>query len=220
MPRTALLAGATGLVGGHLLDTLLADPRWARIISVSRRASGRSDPKLEEVPTDFERLVDTLPATPADTAFCCLGTTMRQAGSRPAFQRVDLDYVQAFARAARDRGVETFVLNSSVGADPAASNFYLRTKGEAEAACEAIGFTSLLIFRPGLLRGRRRDFRLGERLGLLAAPLTDRLLLGALARYRSTDARVLARRMAAEALAAPAGVHVLAGQDISEPGSR
>ncbi len=216
--RDVLVAGATGLVGRSVVELLLADERVTRVHAVLRRSSGMEHPKLREIRLDFEDLAarpEALPGNPSvQAAFCCLGTTRARAGSAEAFRRVDLDYVQAFARAARAAGATAFALNSSVGADAGSRNLYLRTKGEAESACRAVGFESLLIFRPGLLRGQRDEFRPAERLGVLVAPLTDRLMAGPLARYRSIDAGRLAEVMVRETLTAEPGEHVFEGSGL------
>jgi uncharacterized protein YbjT (DUF2867 family) len=120
--RTALIAGATGLVGRHLLDALLPSPQYSGITAVVRRPLGRSDPRLDVRVVDFDQLA-AAPPVPATDAFCALGTTIAAAGSPDAFAAVDLGHVTAFARFARAGGVRRFVLVSSVGADPAASNF-------------------------------------------------------------------------------------------------
>ena len=213
--RDVLVAGATGLVGGHLLEALLDSADIGRVYAVLRRRTHADHPKLTEIRLEFADLA-AAPGTvlgdlAVDAAFCCLGTTRAKAGSADAFRRVDLEYVRAFALAAYGAGARAFALNSSVGADPGSGNLYLRTKGEAEAACREVGFESLLIFRPGLLRGSRAEFRLAERLGILAAPVTDLLMAGSLARYRSIDARRLAATMLRETLAARPGEEVFEG---------
>lgn len=220
--RIALVAGATGLVGGHLLQAFLQRSEFGEVIAVTRRTTAVTHPHLTEILADFEQLeaslTEGLAGRQVDCAYCCLGTTRAKAGSPAAFRRVDLDHVAAFAGSAKRAGTAVFALNSSVGADPESGNLYLRTKGEAEAACRAVGFESLLIFRPGLLRGQREEFRLAERLGVLAAPLTDRLMLGPLARYRSTSARDLAAVMYAASINAQPGETVFEGRDLAPGG--
>jgi uncharacterized protein YbjT (DUF2867 family) len=138
-----------------------------------------------------------------------LGTTIRQAGSQAAFRAVDHDLVLAVARAAKEAGARHFISVSSVGAAAKAANFYLRTKGEAEAALRALAFERLDLLRPGLLLGERQGpFRAGEALAMLAAPLTDVLLHGGLRRYRSIAAASVARAMAALAAMGGSGTHV------------
>ena len=203
----ALLAGATGAVGGRLLDLLLERPDVTRVISVGRRAPPRSHALLEHVEAELARIPAVLADRRCSEAFCCLGTTLRTAGSKAAFRAVDLDGVAGFARAAHAAGAGFFGLVSSAGADPQALSFYLRTKGEAEAAVEALGFRSLAIMRPGLLRGRREEFRALERVGQLAAPLMDRMLIGGLASYRSVSTGTVAAALDAASRRQSAGVH-------------
>ena len=154
--RTALLAGATGLVGGHLLRRLLADPRYRQVIAVSRKALGIEHPKLRPVITVFDAIeaaVAGLDET-VDDAFCALGTTVKTAGSRAAFRRVDFGYVVAFARAA---GAQRLMLVSAMGASARSGIFYLRVKGETEEAVAVLSYPALHIFRPGLLLGQRAE---------------------------------------------------------------
>lgn len=203
--RTALVAGATGLVGGQLLGRLLADPGWERVTVLARRplpggpgaASGRPDVRV----VDFAGL-DSAAAIPADAAFCALGTTIRKAGSQAAFRAVDHDAVVAFARLARRSGVSCFVLVSSVGASPSARNFYLRTKGEAEASVAALEFSRLVIMRPSLLLGPRSEARAGEAIARALVPVVNPLLPR---RYRGIDAGAVATAMVAAARASDGG---------------
>jgi uncharacterized protein YbjT (DUF2867 family) len=181
----ALVAGATGAVGSRLLDVLLARVDGTRVVAVGRRPPARTGARLSHVPATLSRFPAAVAGGRWDEAYCCLGTTRRAAGSPDAFRAVDLEGVVAFARAARAGGAEFLGLVSSAGANPASPFLYFRTKGEAEAEIERLGFPSLAILRPGLLRGARGEFRLGERLGHLAAPLMDRALAGPLSRFRS-----------------------------------
>ena len=154
-----LLAGASGLVGGLVLD------RCSDAIPITRRPIGRPG-----VVADF----DDLPPLPeAQVAVCALGTTRAKAGSAAAFRAVDHDAVLAFARAAKAAGVTHFILVSSVGANPKASLLYPRTKGEVEAALAGMGFTRLDILQPGLLIGPRAERRPVERFLQWAAPVMD-----------------------------------------------
>lgn len=209
----ALLAGATGAVGQRLLARLLARPDRTRIITVGRRAPP-PDPRVEHLTTELGQLLTALSGYRCSEAFCCLGTTMKRAGSKSAFRAVDLDGAALFARAARDAGAGFMGLVSAAGASPTAANFYLRTKGEAEAAIEALDFASIAIMQPGLLRGTRDEFRLGERLGQGVAPLVDRLLIGRLARYRSVGIESVAAALDTAAQRAVPGVHRFGPDDI------
>jgi uncharacterized protein YbjT (DUF2867 family) len=202
------LAGATGLVGGLLLARLRADPLVREIHLVGRRApdGAGGEARARFHAADFARLPDDPPWARADRGYCCLGTTLRAAGSRAAFRAVDHDAVLAFARALRRGGAPEFRAVSSVGADPASRSFYLQVKGETECDLAALSFPRLVLFRPGLLRGPRAEFRPGERIALATAPLWRHFLCGSARRCRPTDAAVLADAM--HALPAAAGVQV------------
>lgn len=204
----ALLAGATGAVGSRLLDRLLARTDDTRVVVVARGAAPRRHARLEWRQAELGSIGPALAGLAVDEAYCCLGTTLRRAGSREAFRAVDLEGVGAFAFAAREHGAGFFGLVSAAGADAASRNFYLRTKGQAEARVAALGFERLAIMQPGLLRGPRQEFRLGERLGQLVAPLSDALLLGPLARYRSVSIDTVAAALAA-GRTLPPGTHRL-----------
>ncbi len=193
--RTALLAGASGLVGRYLLDQLTGAPEYDRVVAVVRRPLEFEHPKLVEVVADFAALERLPEPLRGDDAFCCLGTTRKRAGSRAAFRAVDHGAVLAFAWAAQRGGARRFFTVSALGADPASRFFYNRVKGETEEALGVLGFATLGIFRPGLLLGPREEVRVGERLAAAALALASPLLLGRLARYRPVHAAVVARAM-------------------------
>jgi uncharacterized protein YbjT (DUF2867 family) len=165
-----VIAGASGVVGARALDRLLAHKEVARVTALGRRALPQVHPRLNAKVADLQRadaLVDAI-SDAADLAVCCLGTTLKQAGSPAAFRAVDHDAVLAFAHAAQRRGAARFLLISSLGADAASRNLYLQTKGQTEAEIAALGFPQLTILRPSLIddQGARADHRLGERVGL------------------------------------------------------
>lgn len=207
-PRSALIAGATGLVGSLLLDRLLHEDLYRNVRAVVRRPLDQQHPKLIAVVTDFERLDENAEAFQADDVFCCLGTTIKKAGSQAAFRKVDHDYVAEVACLTRAEGARRFLLVSSIGADAAASNFYLSVKGAAEKAVEACGFPELHVFRPSFLTGARQEKRPGERAGILAARLLAPLLVGGLRRFRPLNARTLASAMVEAAKAGGSGRRV------------
>ena len=150
--KIVLLAGASGLTGSRTLDALLDAPDVARVLAVSRRPLGREHPRLANRIVQFSHMEAQLKGTVAEAALCCLGTTIRRAGSQQAFRAVDIDCVLSFARAALGAGARRFVVISSVGANPDSKNFYLRTKGEMEQELEALGFESLDILQPSIDR--------------------------------------------------------------------
>jgi uncharacterized protein YbjT (DUF2867 family) len=193
----ALVAGGSGLVGGELLPRLIAEPDVARVVAISRRPLVYDHPRLANRIVPFDALEQALEGTRADIAYCCLGTTLRAAGSQEAFRAVDHDHVLAYARAAHRAGVRRFVLLSSVGADPRSRNFYLRTKGEIENALAQLGFTSLDIVQPSLLLGWRKEIRPLELLGMALLPVAGPLLLGGAERYRAVSASTVAAALVA-----------------------
>jgi uncharacterized protein YbjT (DUF2867 family) len=199
-----LLVGATGMVGTQV--AALVPPAMLTILA--RRATHIADGATLMVASSDE-WPSLIAAARPDVVVSTLGTTIRQAGSQAAFRAVDHDLVLSVARAAKDAGVRHFIAVSSVGASARASNFYLRTKGEVEAALGALDFDRLDIVRPGLLTGARSGpTRVGEALAMLAAPATDVLLHGALRRYRSVPAATVATAIAALAEAGGSGRHV------------
>jgi len=193
--KVALLAGASGLAGGYALDALLEAPDIRRVLAVSRRPLGREHPRLANRIVQFEHLEAQLKGASCDAALCCLGTTIRQAGSQPRFRAVDIDCVLAFARAAKAANAQRFVVISSVGADPGARNFYLRTKGEMEQRLLEAGFESLDILQPSLLLGWRGEVRPLELAARALTPLVNPLLRGRYIAYRAIPARTVGAAM-------------------------
>ena len=161
---TALLAGATGLVGRECLRLLARDERVAEVRALVRRALPPDSlgPRVRECRTDFDRLGDHPDWFQVDRVFCALGTTIRQAGSQEAFRRVDYEYPLAVAKAARARGASHFLLVSALGASSRSGVFYNRVKGELEEAVQALGYPSVTIARPSMLAGHRQEPRFGE----------------------------------------------------------
>ncbi len=207
--RTALVAGATGLIGGHLVKLLLADPAYDKVVVLARRPpEGVASPKLQTIIADFDALDAALAGIAVDDAFCALGTTIKVAGSQAAFRKVDHDYIIAFARAAKAAGAIRFMLVSAMGADANSSIFYSRVKGEAERAIRSIGFETLHVFRPGLLLGERREKRAGEEIGAALTPFLNPLMLGPLRAYRSIKGETVARAMKGAALSGQSGSHI------------
>lgn len=208
-PQHILLAGATGLTGEHLLDRLLNERTVERVLAPSRRPLA-THPHLEN---PVGELTDLLPqlSGPVDTAFCCLGSTIRQAGSQAAFRAIDLDLVLAVGHRARELGARHYLVISALGADRGSSVFYNRVKGEMEDALRDQGWPQLTLARPSLLLGPRQEFRLGER---LAAPLM-RLIPG---KYRGIEACTLARALWRLALETGEGTRVVESDELRRLG--
>ena len=206
--RTALLLGATGLVGGHCLDLLLTDPAYSKVVAPGRRLLSIEHQKLEQHVIDFERLQDFASVLSAQDVFCCLGTTIKKAGSKENFRRVDFTYQYEVARLASDSGAEQLLLISALGADARSRIFYNRVKGELEDAVSKLSFDGVNIFRPSLLLGERAEFRLGERVAELPMRYVSFLMVGPLKKYRPVEARAVAAAMLKVAKEHPAGVNI------------
>jgi uncharacterized protein YbjT (DUF2867 family) len=206
-PKVALLAGATGLVGGFLLDALLDAADFSRVIAATRRPLAREHPRLANRTVQFDKIDAQLTGFTCHSAFCCLGTTIRAAGSEQAFRRVDVDYVLALARVAQAAQAQRFIVVSAVGANARSENFYLRTKGEMEEALMEMRFAALVILQPGVLLGWRRDMRPLELATRVLMPLVNPLLVGSYAVYRGIAARTVALAMLGASRSGRRGTH-------------
>lgn len=206
---TALLAGASGLVGGECLRRLAESPDYARVIVVTRRDLGDRSrhPKIRQVVTEFSRLGAVRGELVADHVFCALGTTIRKAGSQAKFREVDHDYPLRLADLARGTGATHFSIVSALGASRSSTFFYSRVKGEVEDALRRMGWPSLAIFRPSVIAGERAESRPLERLG-------EHLLRLAPATWRPVAASDIAAAMVAVALESPPGITVVESRDI------
>jgi uncharacterized protein YbjT (DUF2867 family) len=210
---TALIVGATGLVGGYCLKALLESEDYRSVIALTRRPLGEQHPRLVPMLVDFDKLEEIDPFPTADV-FCALGTTIKRAGSQHAFLKVDFEYAKNVAERSAAAGAKQFVLVSSVGADPKSSNFYLRVKAELEKAIGALPFESVHFFRPSVLIGKRTQKRLGESVGAAIARALQFALVGKLRKYRPMPAETLAAAMLAAARQARPGRHIYHYDDI------
>ena len=216
----ALLLGATGLIGQAVLARLLAHPAWTRVTVLSRRAmvDAAGQPlvhdKLVVRETSLDDMAEYANDFAVDQVFCCLGTTLRKAGSKAAFRRVDHDYCVEAARLARRQGADHFLVVSAVNANPRARVFYSRVKGEMESAVEALSFPSLTIMQPSLLLGDRDEFRLGEQLGIWSAKALRPLAGWSDASWLPVEADTVAQAMVAAAALPEAGTRRLRYADL------
>lgn len=214
MSKIALIAGATGLVGSYCLDYLLQSDNYEKVICVTRRAIANSSPKLQQLIADTNNLAEKLKDIKADDVYCCIGTTIKKAGSREAFKQIDYTYVKVLAEQTKMNGAKSFAVVSSIGADACSSNFYLRTKGEMENAVKACGFTKTIILRPSMLLGPRKEFRLGEEIGKVFMKALSFLFVGKLKRYKAIEASQVAKALINYTQKDFAGVKVVKNDEI------
>lgn len=211
----AIIIGSTGLTGSFLVRKLLADSAITTVISVSRRPLTISNAKLTEVLiSDLAELSAIESKLGSELYFCCLGTTIKMAGSKENFEKVDHDAIVAFAQVAKAHDAKSFMLISAMGANPSSMFFYNRVKGRTENDVKALGLRSLIIFRPALLVGPRQGFRLSESILTKTLVPISRLLPTRTRKSLITEAETLAERMLAEGKAAALGVHVIPARDI------
>src|SRR4051812_41878874 len=176
--KTALVIGATGLVGSHLVEQLAKDDYYSRIVILSRRNLQYLNPKKEVRVIDFDH--PDVSAIKGDHVFCAIGTTIKKAGSKENQFRIDCEYPFRIAEIAKRNDAEKFILISSIGANANSGNFYLRTKGQLEEKLKKIGFNNLIVLRPSFILGKRKEFRLGEKIGIVVAKALKPLMLGSL----------------------------------------
>ncbi|WP_141734959.1 NAD(P)H-binding protein [Oligoflexus tunisiensis] len=210
----AVIVGATGLVGGWVIQELLAEPGCTQLTSIGRRAQTPQVKKWSERIGPMNDLEPLLKDMNADVAFCCLGTTIKKAGSQSAFEEIDWHLPIRFAQAIRARGVKQFHVVSSLGADPRSKNFYLRTKGRMEEDLKKFGFETLVFYRPSLLLGEREEKRPLERLSIGAWRFLEPVYPRFLQTWKPIAAKAVARVMVQEALAEKKGTRILENRDI------
>ncbi|QWU16672.1 Uncharacterized conserved protein YbjT, contains NAD(P)-binding and DUF2867 domains [Paenibacillus sophorae] len=208
MDKKAVVLGATGLVGKAVTEELLRGA-WKEVRALVRRPLDIRHERLKQHVIDWkqlERYGGLFEGT--DAVFCCLGTTIKQAGSQKNFERVDLEYPVQAAELAREAGVSQFLAVSSMGANPHSRNFYSRTKGRMEEGLSRAGFPGLHLFRPSLLLGEREEYRRGERIAAMLMTKLEFLLAGKAAKYRAIKGEAVARAMVHIAAADPKGMHI------------
>lgn len=210
--KTALVIGATGLVGKQLVQQLLADDRFSKVIVYGRRALGISNPKLEEHLIDFDKPEEWQHLVKGDVFFSTLGTTLKQAGGQNQQYKVDYYYQYKFAEVAAQNGIPAYVLVSSSGANKDSMIFYSRMKGTLEEAVKKLDFQSINIIQPGLLHGDRKEERFGEELAYKVMHFLDRV--GIAGKYKPYEDKVVAQAMINAGIAAQPGVHTYTLGDI------
>jgi uncharacterized protein YbjT (DUF2867 family) len=214
--RKALVVGATGATGKALLNALKADDQYEFIYVLHYRETGLEDHhKVIEMIHSFDTLLD-FRLDKVDDVFCCIGTTIKKAGSKDAFAKVDRDYVFELGKWAKIEEVLSFHVISYLGADKESSIFYNRVKGEMEAELIALNLRSLYIYQPPLLKAKRDEFRLGEKIGDIVLSAFSPFMLGGLQKHRPLKVEKLAASMISHAKNNEKGIHYVSSEEMQE----
>lgn len=192
--KTALVLGATGLVGNTLTQKLLDDSRYSKVKIFVRRKPKIQHAKLETNIVNFDNVDEWKSMLSGDELFSCMGTTIKDAGTKANQYKVDFEYQFSAAKAASENGVSSYVLVSSAGAKKESSNFYLRIKGELEEKICELAFTNIIVFRPSLLLGKREKFRPGEKIASYIFPFIT-TIIPFVKKYRPINADTVAEAM-------------------------
>jgi len=206
--RTALIVGATGLVGGHCLQYLLQSDDYEKVIILVRRPLQMEHFKLAEHVVNFDKLDQYAPVIIADDVYCCLGTTIKVAGSQEEFRKVDFTYTVQTCAIAVKNGADQLLVVTSLGANPHSRIFYNRIKGETEEAVSKLPCEAIHFFRPSLLLGERKDSRRAEKAGISTIKGLSTMMVGPLKKYKPIEATVVAHAMVLAARESQPGVHI------------
>jgi uncharacterized protein YbjT (DUF2867 family) len=220
MGKTALIAGATGLIGGELLQLALASGRYDQVTALVRKPMALTHSKLVQEVVDYEHLSEYSSIAQVDDVFCCLGTTIKVAKTKEAFEKVDKGYPLQLAQLAKEQDASQFLIVTAMGASSTSAVFYNRIKGETEEALKSMGLPALHIFRPSLLLGERNEYRLGERMGTVIAKALRFAMVGGLEKYRPIEAKAVARAMLYVAATQNGGQHTYASDEIAKLAER
>ncbi len=215
---TALIFGSTGLTGNFVLELLCKDERYEKVVVFVRKEIKIYHGKVKQVVFNPERINDIKHEITGDQLFCCLGSTIKKAGSREAFSKIDHQLIAEIAKVAKANGIRAFAVISSIGANPESGNFYLKTKGLTEEALKSLDFESLCILRPSMLLGLRPESRPLEDAGKVVFKILGKFMFGKLKKYRPIHAETVARAMI-EAANQNHKVNILESDKIEEIGA-
>lgn len=193
--KTALIIGSTGLIGSQLLNFILDSNDYLKVITFVKRDTGIKHPKLTQHVIDFDKPETYKELIVGDDFFCTIGTTIKKAGSKKAFRKVDFEYPRQFAAFGLQNKVKQFLIISSLGADAKSGNFYLKTKGEIQDFLKDCNFESVSVLQPSLLLGNRTEFRLGEKVGAFFMKTLSFLFLGNLKKYKPIESKTVAKAL-------------------------
>ncbi|UJF32574.1 NAD-dependent epimerase/dehydratase family protein [Paenibacillus hexagrammi] len=218
MGHTAIIAGASGLVGRELTGLLLSSGNYEKVITLVRTSTGSKNDKLREIIVDYEHLEDCISCENMQGAhvFCALGTTIKKAGSQEQFRKVDHEYPLELGNLAKQYGAAAYAIVSAMGADPKSMFFYSRVKGDVEQGLRQLNLRTLHILRPSLILGQRIENRSGEKLAAAVMRLVEPLMIGGMRQYRAIEAKHIALAMMKAVNSDMTGTHVWTSDLIEE----
>jgi len=212
--KTAIIVGSTGLVGSHLLKLLTNNINYSNLKVMVRKPSNNQIGKVNETVANFNNLSLIKNDLIGDDVFCCLGTTIKNAGSKEAFKKVDYEYCVSIAQLCFENGAKNFYIVSALGANKNSTVFYNKVKGEMEDAISNIGFNSVYIFQPSLLLGKRKEFRLGEKIAQFIFKPLSKIMIGSLKKYAAIESNKVAYAMNYFSINNKHGVHVISNEQM------
>lgn len=214
MKKTALVIGSTGLVGKKLVKQLCSDADYSAIYALVRSKSAFIDDKLTEIIVNFDQLENTIGLPEINHIYCCLGTTIKKAGTHNNFKKVDYEYILSTSKLGLSRGATKMLVVSALGANSKSTIFYNRVKGEMEEALMSLNFESVHIFRPSMLGGHRNEFRLGEKIGSFFLKLFGWMLIGKAKRYKIIEDYKVAKAMIKASKDTKKGVIIIESEEM------
>jgi uncharacterized protein YbjT (DUF2867 family) len=209
----AIVLGGTGLIGGELIQQLINENNYAEIHIIGRRPTDHKSSKIFFHQVNMNEISNYADLFNVDSVFCCLGTTIKTAGSQEAFRQVDYEMVVNSAKAVEGKAKQ-FLMVSSVGANSKSGNFYLRTKGETEDAIMQLNIPNVTIVRPSMLFGNRKEKRIGEKIGIVFMKMFEPVMLGGLKKYRGIEASKVAGAMIKLSLDVNSGKRIYESQHL------
>ncbi len=214
--KKAIVFGATGLVGQALVKQLLAHPNYGEVVCVNRREQTVDHEKYKEIISDLSNPGDLLKHLNGDDVFCCLGTTIKKAGSKKQFEKVDFGLPVAIGKLCEKRKISHYLVVSSIGANAESRNFYLRTKGRMEESVLKLNISQKTIVRPSMLLGPRKEHRFGEEAGKVFMKVFDPLLFGKWKKYRAIHVDAVSKSMLIIANSSPTGQMIFESDELKE----
>ena len=214
--KIALIAGASGLVGSELLKILTESNEYKTIHVLTRKSLNHNSPKIVEHLIQFDEIANLKLEAPIDHIFCTLGTTIKKAGTKENFHKVDFEYVVELGKKAKLWNAEKFLVVSSLGANAQSAIFYSRIKGEMEKALQEINLPHLFIFRPSLLMGNRKENRTGEKTAIAVYKIINPLFIGKLKKYKGIESRRVAQAMMKTAMNDSSPLKIIESDEIQQ----